>query len=66
MARLVEAAITQLDMMIEDPPLGAIARTDQDDAPSPRRSPAVVEDHARPALAAYREALRNDGAPHRP
>jgi len=55
-ARLVEAAITQLDMMMQDPTVGAIVRTDSDAAFS--EAVAVsVDDHARPALACYREAL---------
>ena len=56
-ARLVEAAITQLELMIQDPTVGAIVRTDCGAAFSEAVS-VVVNDHARPALADYREALR--------
>jgi uncharacterized protein (DUF885 family) len=55
-ARLVEAAITQLDMMLQDPTMGAIVRTDTDAAFS-QAVAVAVDDHARPALACYREAL---------
>src|SRR5271156_1913941 len=48
-ARLVEAAITQLDLMIQDPAVGAIVRADTDTAFSEAVSIAV-DDHARPAL----------------
>ena len=56
-ARLVEAAITQLELMIQDPTAGAMVRTDCGAAFSDAVS-VVVNDHARPALADYREALR--------
>jgi uncharacterized protein (DUF885 family) len=55
-ARLVEAAITQLDLLTQDPALGAIVRTDADAAFSDAVAVAVA-DHARPALAVYRDAL---------
>ncbi len=56
-ARLVEAAIAQLDLMIKDPTLGAMARTE----PHGSFSTAVavaIDEHARPALAVYRDVLR--------
>ena len=56
-ARLVEAAITQLDLMIQDPTAGAMLRTD-DDADFSAAVAVAVDDHARPALAGYRDALR--------
>jgi uncharacterized protein (DUF885 family) len=55
-ARLVTAAITQLDLMIHDPSAGAIVRTDAD-AAFAEAVVAAVDDHARPALADYRDAL---------
>jgi uncharacterized protein (DUF885 family) len=62
-ARLVDSAITQLDMLLEDPSLGGIARPDQDDVPFAESLAQVVADDVRPALSAYREALRNDILP---
>jgi uncharacterized protein (DUF885 family) len=62
-ARLVDSAITQLDMLLEDPSLGGIARPDQDDVPFAESLAEVVADVVRPALSAYREALRNDILP---
>ena len=62
-ARLVDSAITQLDMLLEDPSLGGIARPDQDDVPFAESLAEVVADDVRPALSAYREALRNDILP---
>jgi uncharacterized protein (DUF885 family) len=56
-ARLVEAAIAQLDMMLQDPTVGALARSDMDSAYAETVSVAL-DTHARPALAAYRDALR--------
>jgi uncharacterized protein (DUF885 family) len=61
-ARLVEAAITQLELMIQDPTAGAMVRTDCGAAFSEAVS-VVVNDHARPALADYREALRTSVLP---
>jgi uncharacterized protein (DUF885 family) len=56
-ARLVEAAIAQLDLMLNDPTVGAIARSDVE-GPFAEKVSAVLDTHARPALAAYRDALR--------
>jgi uncharacterized protein (DUF885 family) len=61
-ARLVEAAITQLELMIQDPTAGAMVRTDCGAAFAEAVS-VVVDDHARPALAGYREALRTSVLP---
>ena len=61
-ARLVEAAITQLDLMIQDPTAGAMLRTDAGTAFSAAVSHAV-DAHARPALAGYRDALRTSVLP---
>ncbi len=55
-ARLVEAAITKLDLLLRDPTVGAIVRTDAGGAFSEAVAVAV-DDHARPALAVYRDAL---------
>ncbi len=56
-ARLVESAIAQLDLMMEDPTVGAMARTDADDAFT-QAVAVAIDGHARPALAAYRDVLR--------
>ncbi len=56
-ARLVKSAIAQLDLMIEDPTVGAMARTDADEAFT-RAVAIAIDEHARPALAAYGNVLR--------
>jgi uncharacterized protein (DUF885 family) len=56
-ARLVRSAIAQLDLVIEDPTVGAMARTDADHAFAQAVAVAIDED-ARSALAAYRDELR--------
>jgi uncharacterized protein (DUF885 family) len=56
-ARLVESAIAQLDLLIDQPTLGGFARSDLDDAFAEAVS-AAIEQQARPGLAAYRDALR--------
>jgi uncharacterized protein (DUF885 family) len=61
--RLVEAAMAQLDLMIEDPTMGAIVRADPDPA-FVAAVTAAVDDHARPALAAYRDALHKTVLPY--
>ncbi|HTU37804.1 MAG TPA: DUF885 domain-containing protein [Acidimicrobiales bacterium] len=63
-ARLVESAITQLDMMLDDASVGGIARPDQDDPAFSDALHKVVTDSVRPALEAYRNALRSDILPH--
>jgi len=59
-ARLVEAAIAQLDLLVEDPTVGAILRPDLDDEAFAREVSAAGEEFVRPALASYRDALRSD------
>jgi uncharacterized protein (DUF885 family) len=61
-ARLVESAVAQLDLMIEDPTLGGMARSEPDGAFSTAVAAAIDED-ARPALAVYRDALRTSVLP---
>jgi uncharacterized protein (DUF885 family) len=61
--RLVEASIAQLDLVIADPTMGAVARTDDDGAFVDAVS-AAIDDHARPALVAYREALSTTVLPY--
>jgi uncharacterized protein (DUF885 family) len=61
-SRLVESAHAQLDLMIEDPALGAIARTEADGAFAEAVSVAIDE-HARLALATYRDVLRTSVLP---
>jgi uncharacterized protein (DUF885 family) len=56
-ARLVESAIAQLDLIIEDPTVGAMARTDSGEAFS-QAVAVAIDEYARPALADYRDALR--------
>src|SRR3984957_19360851 len=63
-ARLVESAIAQLDVLLEDPALGGIARPDQEDETFAASLGHVVTEVVRPALGAYRDALRNDILPH--
>ena len=63
MTRLVEAATVQLDLMIKDPTMGALVRPDSDAAFADAVSTAV-DDHARPTLAAYREALQTSVLPY--
>ncbi len=62
-ARLVESAAAQIDMLLEDQALGGIARPDQDDPTFSETLAEVVRDHVRPALGAYRDALRKDILP---
>ena len=61
-ARLVESAVAQLDLMIKDPTLGAMARTEPHGAFATAAAVAIDE-HARPALAAYRDELRTSVLP---
>jgi uncharacterized protein (DUF885 family) len=63
-ARLVESAIAQLDVLLEDPALGGIARPDQEDETFAASLGHVVTEVVRPALGVYRDALRNDILPH--
>jgi uncharacterized protein (DUF885 family) len=62
-ARLVESAIAQLDLMIGDPTVGAIARPDVDDHNFTKELSGAIEEYVRPALTAYRNALRADVLP---
>jgi uncharacterized protein (DUF885 family) len=62
-ARLVEAAIAQLDLMIGDPTVGAIARPDVNDRNFTKELSGAIEECVRPALTAYRDALRADVLP---
>jgi uncharacterized protein (DUF885 family) len=60
-SRLVESAIAQLDFMIKDPTAGGMARDDVDADEKEFRTDlaAHIEEDVRPALAAYRVALRD-------
>ncbi len=62
-ARLVRAAVTQLDLFVDDPAVGGIARAEVTDEPFASRLAAVVAEEVRPALAAYRAALHDDVLP---
>jgi uncharacterized protein (DUF885 family) len=59
-ARLVQAAAAQLDLLIGDATVGGIARPEVDEAPFAESLSGVVEEQVRPALAAYRDALRGE------
>ena len=59
----MRSAITQLDLMVADPTVGALARTDVDDGPFARAVTTEMERHVRPALTAYRDALHDDVLP---
>ena len=61
--RLVQSAIAQLDLMIADPTVGDLARTDVDDETFARDVTTEMDRHVRPALTAYRDALRDDVLP---
>ncbi len=61
-ARLVQAAIAQLDLVIADPTVGGMVRTDSDESFTAAVS-AAIDDHARAALSAYRDALRTTVLP---
>ena len=62
-ARLVESAMAQLDLVVADPTLGAVARPDVDDQTFAGEISTAIEQSVRPALAAYRDALRSDVLP---
>ena len=62
-ARLVASAVTQLDLLIDDPELGGAARSEQDDDAFKRAVHEAIDDHVRPALAAYRDGLTTDILP---
>jgi uncharacterized protein (DUF885 family) len=61
-ARLVEAAIAQLEPLLEDPTVGGMIRTDPDASFTAAVS-AAIDDHARAALSDYRDALRTTVLP---
>jgi uncharacterized protein (DUF885 family) len=62
-ARLVEAAIAQLEFLVSDPAAGGIARPDATDESFSAGLATVLTDEVRPALGAYRDALRDDVLP---
>ena len=62
-ARLVQSAIAQLDLLVEDPAVGAIVRSEGGDDSFTERAAGEVETHVRPALAAYRDTLRTEVLP---
>ena len=61
--RLVRSAIAQLDLMIADPAAGALARPGEGDEAFGVAVRSAVDDRVRPALTAYRDALREDVLP---
>ena len=63
-ARLVEAATSQLGLLLEDPTVGGIARTDQREHDEfSREVSAQLDQRVRPALAVYRDTLQSDVLP---
>ena len=63
-ARLVDSAISQLDLLLADPILGGIARADQaEDASFTAAVTSALETQVRPALASYRDRLRGTVRP---
>jgi uncharacterized protein (DUF885 family) len=62
-ARLVESAVAQLDLLIADPDLGGVARPDTEDGGFRHSAADTIERDVRPALAAYRDALRTEVLP---
>ncbi|HWD54504.1 MAG TPA: DUF885 domain-containing protein [Acidimicrobiales bacterium] len=62
-ARLVESAVAQLDLLIGDPDLGGVARAEQDHDGFRRAVGEAIDHDVRPALAAYRDGLKADILP---
>ena len=62
-ARLVESAAAQLDLLMADPTLGAVTRSEHDDAGFVAAARTAVDDLVRPALRSYQEALRTEILP---
>jgi uncharacterized protein (DUF885 family) len=60
-ARLVESAAAQLDLVIDDATAGELTRPDQAELQEfAHQVAAVVDEEVRPALATYRDRLRHD------
>ena len=65
-ARLVESAAAQVDVIGSDAGAGGLTRPDQaEDEEFARQVASVVDEQVRPALAAYRDRLRADVLPAR-
>ncbi len=62
-ARLVESAVAQLDLLLADPDLGGADRADIDDDRFRQSVGEAIDVEVRPALAAYRDTLRTDILP---
>ncbi len=63
-ARLVEGAAAQLDLVVSDTTAGGLTRPDQSEQEEfSRQVTAVVDEQVRPGLAAYRDRLRTDVLP---
>jgi uncharacterized protein (DUF885 family) len=62
-ARLVESAAAQLDLLLADPTLGGVTRPDHDDAAFTAEVSTALDGLVRPALGAYQETLRADVLP---
>jgi uncharacterized protein (DUF885 family) len=62
-ARLVESAVAQLDLLLKDPALGAVIRAEHDDVGFVGAARTAVDDLVRPALRSYQEALRSEILP---
>ena len=66
MARLVESAAAQVDVIGSDAGAGGLTRPDQaEDEEFARQVASVVDEQVRPALAAYRDRLRAECCPPR-
>jgi uncharacterized protein (DUF885 family) len=62
-ARLVESAVAQLDLLTADPTLGAVTRSENEDAGFVTAAGTLVDDLVRPALRSYQEALHSEILP---
>jgi uncharacterized protein (DUF885 family) len=62
-ARLVESAVVQLDLLIGDPELGGVARAEETDDEFRWAVGEAIDHDVRPALAAYRDGLKADILP---
>jgi uncharacterized protein (DUF885 family) len=61
--RLVESSVAQLDLLMADPTLGSVTRSEHDDAGFVAAARTAVDDLVRPALRSYQEALRAEILP---
>ncbi len=62
-ARLVQSAVAQLDLLLSEPDLGGVGRVEIEDDDFRRSVAETIEHDVRPALAGYRDTLRTDVLP---